>query len=202
MLNSTQVEFVHNEKYKYMLQVPKSVTSRTALPADCRLIAQTKKVVRFYTPGIERLLPALDEASDDMRVAQQAALLSQLRRIAPHAHAIAAAVASLARVDCLLSLARAAAPWAVSCEPQFVTDTPTTSLHIKEAYHPTLSQALEVECIPNDIDLGNAEHRGRMVLLTGPNMGGTLLNISICFPTDIQVFFFSSLFLLFALFVF
>ena len=52
---------------------------------------------------------------------------------------------------------------------------------MERARHPTLLGRLGADCIPNDVEIGTDEQPGRMVLLTGPNMGGMLFEVLFLF---------------------
>lgn len=78
------------------------------------------------------------------------------------------AVKVMAELDCLFSLAKSSSALGEpSCRPEFVENADQAFVDFKELRHPAL--VLQDDFIPNDVKLGG--NVGRMVLLTGPNMG-------------------------------
>jgi DNA mismatch repair protein MSH6 len=80
----------------------------------------------------------------------------------------------LAELDCLLSLARCSAGLSEpKCRPVFVEPAHQHEpgvLEMEDLRHPCIPPEREASFIPNTVNLGSAE--GRMIILTGPNMGG------------------------------
>ena len=84
----------------------------------------------------------------------------------------AKAVNVLAELDCLIALSISSSNLGgVSCRPEFV-DSDEAVFEVEELRHPCLLQEDGGSSfIPNDIALGG-EQQPRLILLTGPNMGG------------------------------
>lgn len=80
------------------------------------------------------------------------------------------AVRVMAELDCLLSLAKSSASMAQPrCRPQFV-ESEEAFVDFEQLRHPSI--ALET-FIPNDVKLGGKSER--VILLTGPNMGESII---------------------------
>jgi DNA mismatch repair protein MSH6 len=173
-LNCSSVAFGDAVATRFELVVPQSALKSRALPAQYKQTSSTKQVVRCRTAELERLVPLFEEASDELRLAQQGALGRQLQRIAVHAHTVAGQTATLARVDCLLSLASASRRNGFACMPELheASSVPHMRLRVQQCRHPTLSLSSEREFIANDVELGTEARPQSVVLLTGPNMGG------------------------------
>jgi DNA mismatch repair protein MSH6 len=81
------------------------------------------------------------------------------------------AVRVLAELDCLFSLAKSSAALGEPvCRPELV-EGHAAFVDFEELRHPALciSKGLKGDFIPNDVKLGGDV--GRIILLTGPNMG-------------------------------
>jgi len=76
-----------------------------------------------------------------------------------------AAAAALAELDVLLNFAERAL--SLNLNPPQLTDIPT--LHIRGGRHPVVEQALDIPFVANDVELHESR---RMLVITGPNMGG------------------------------
>ena len=72
---------------------------------------------------------------------------------------------ALAELDVLVNLASRALDLDL-CRPQFV-DEP--ALHIEQGRHPVVEQVLTTPIVANDVELNDDR---RMLIITGPNMGG------------------------------
>ncbi|KAI0031342.1 muts domain V-domain-containing protein [Vararia minispora EC-137] len=80
------------------------------------------------------------------------------------------AVRVLAELDCLLGLAKSSTALdEPSCRPTLVDDE-AAWVDFKSLRHPVLAARSHKTFIPNDVALGG--DKGRIALLTGPNMGG------------------------------
>jgi len=78
------------------------------------------------------------------------------------------AVRMLAELDCLFSLAKASEAIGATCRPEIVR-ADCASIDFVNLRHPALCLR-DDDFIPNDVRLGGSQPR--VVLLTGPNMGG------------------------------
>jgi DNA mismatch repair protein MutS len=76
-----------------------------------------------------------------------------------------AAAAALAELDVLVDFAERALT--LNLNPPELTDIPT--IHIRGGRHPVVEQNLDTPFVANDVQLHD---RRRMLLITGPNMGG------------------------------
>lgn len=181
-------------KDRYQLQVPIALCDR--VPASWQLVSSTKNVRRYHSPGVLDALPHFLEAEETqaqiLRTFYQTLLLS----FDEHAAALNAAVAALAEVDCLLSLYTARAAMGDNmCRPEFVSPVEGADavLDFVDLRHPCVvaadtaggggaigggltggATAGASDFIPNDTRLGVPETGApeRILLLTGPNMGG------------------------------
>lgn len=80
----------------------------------------------------------------------------------------------VSQLDCLQSLANTSQNMSEPrCRPRFSPSSGSAFLSMEELRYPCLSKDRETTFIPNDIQLGNpANSDSRILVLTGPNMGG------------------------------
>ncbi|HEY1710948.1 MAG TPA: DNA mismatch repair protein MutS [Rhizomicrobium sp.] len=127
--------------------------------------------VRFTTDELASLATRISQAGDQA-LALEKELFDQMAREAVAASAPLSAIArALAVLDVDAALAELAAQ---RRHVRPVIDT-TTAFHIARGRHPVVEAALETAqtqgFVPNDADL-SGETRGRLWLVTGPNMAG------------------------------
>ncbi|TNF89515.1 MAG: DNA mismatch repair protein MutS [Gammaproteobacteria bacterium] len=136
-------------------QVPPEYTRRQTLKAAERFITEELK-------GFEdKVLSARERALAREKALYEGLLDALLDELA----ALQALAAALAEIDVLANLATRAVDLRLAM-PQ-LTDEPR--LEIRAGRHPVVEQVLEEPFVPNDILLDEAR---RMLVITGPNMGG------------------------------
>ena len=153
-----------NRVHGYYIEVTRAQAQ--AVPADY-LRRQTLKGAERY------IIPELREFEHKALRAQEQALarekflyeglLDQLITCLP---ALQATAAALAELDVLADLAERAA--ALHWNPPELVDTP--GIAIQAGRHPVVEQVLDEPFVPNDLRL-EPEQR-RMLVITGPNLGG------------------------------
>ncbi|GAA4332023.1 DNA mismatch repair protein MutS [Pigmentiphaga soli] len=155
-----RVEF--NRVHGFFIEVTRGQTDK--VPDDYRRRQTLKNAERYITPELksweDKILSAQDRA-----LAREKWLYEQLLdTLAPHVRALTQAAAALAEIDALAALAAHAHgnDWVA---PE-LTDLP--EIEIVQGRHPVVERAIE-RFTPNDCRLGPLR---RMLLITGPNMGG------------------------------
>jgi DNA mismatch repair protein MutS len=124
-----------------------------------------KNAERFITPELksfeDKVLGAREKALARERELYEQVLTQLVDRLA----ALQATAGALAAVDCLAALAERAAQlhWT---EPRLVGET---CLEIRGGRHPVVEHFIEGPFVPNDLLLDGSR---RMLIVTGPNMGG------------------------------
>ncbi|RKP31999.1 hypothetical protein METBISCDRAFT_12979 [Metschnikowia bicuspidata] len=168
-LKRPQLSYVTVLKDTHLIEVRNGKTV-DSLPSDWLKISATKSISRFRPPKVaslhkkrryhhDRLLGACDEAFNRF-----------LQNFDSHYVFFKEIVQNLATFDCLWSLAKASTPESnvTYAQPTFVDEQ---IIEVENASHPILlrlrSQALYV---PNDVNLSYLKER--MLIITGPNMGG------------------------------
>ena len=136
------------------------------VPASWVKVSGTKKVSRFHTPEVLRLIRERDQHKEALAVACDVAFSTLLADISSRYQTFRDCIQALATLDCLLSLAT------VAMQPGYVKPVYTDDICITvgKGRHPMVEQLLLNTYVPNDIDL--ASDRTRALLITGPNMGG------------------------------
>ncbi|HWG75903.1 MAG TPA: DNA mismatch repair protein MutS [Steroidobacteraceae bacterium] len=153
----------YNRVQGFYIEIPRAQAKQ--VPAEYVRRQTVKSAERFITPELasfeDRVLGARDRSLARERELFEA-VLAELIGALPQLQGSAESIASL---DALASLAEPAATrgW---CEPQ-LTEEPCVNL--EAARHPVVERCIDEPFVPNDLVL-HAERR--MLVITGPNMGG------------------------------
>lgn len=187
VLNSVKaVNYTTVAGIEYLIEVPNADLKH--VPASWSKISGTKKVSRFHTPEVVRMLRERDQHKESLSAACDVAFSALLSSISTDYALLRDAVSSLATLDCLLSLATVAMLPGY-CKPSFITpETPThTAINIADGRHPMIEQLLPSTYIPNSTSLSTLSSnptsitsthssstpiQPKALLITGPNMGG------------------------------
>ncbi|KAL4779336.1 DNA mismatch repair protein msh3 [Aspergillus varians] len=150
----------------YLVEVENNSTAIKRVPASWVKISGTKKVSRFHTPDVIKLMRQRDQHREALAAACDKAFLALQAEIAANYQTLRDCVQSLATLDCLVSLAT------IASQPGYVKPeyTEDTCIHVQQGRHPMVEQLLLDSYVPNDIDLES--DKTRALLVTGPNMGG------------------------------
>ena len=163
-LKKKRVDYVTSAGIEYLIEV-ENVQLKN-VPASWVKISGTKRLSRFHTPDVVKLLRERDQQKESLAAACEAAYATFLRDISAHYQPFRDCVQALATLDCLMSLADIASqPGYV--EPEFTNDT---CINVKMGRHPMVEKLLLDGYVANDIELGASSPRA--LLITGPNMGG------------------------------
>ncbi len=155
-----RVEF--NRVHGFFIEVTRGQVDR--VPDDYRRRQTLKNAERYITPELktweDKILSAQERA-----LAREKWLFEQLLdTLAPYVPALARAAAATAELDALAALAAHARDhgWVA---PRLAD---AAELHIEQGRHPVVERTIE-RFTPNDCQLNPGR---RMLLVTGPNMGG------------------------------
>jgi DNA mismatch repair protein MutS len=153
----------YNRVQGFFIEIPRAQAER--VPADYLRRQTVKSAERFITPELksfeDQVLGARDKALAREKQLYEALLTQLIDGLGP----LQATAMALAEVDAITSLAERAATLQWS-EPVLV-DEPV--LQLTGARHPVVEHFSSTPFVPNDLDL----HAGRrMLVITGPNMGG------------------------------
>ena len=152
----------YNRVHGFFIEVTRGQADK--VPDDYRRRQTLKNVERYITPELksweDKVLSARERG-----LAREKLLFDQmLAQAAGHAAALAASAAALARIDALAALAHHARRHAWVA-PELCDDN---CLDIQAGRHPVVEHSIET-FTPNDCVM---HEERRMLLITGPNMGG------------------------------
>ena len=160
-LSSLKLGF--NRVQGFFIEVSRSQAD--GVPADYVRRQTVKSAERFITPELksfeDRVLGARDRA-----LAREKALYDELLgRICANLAALQGTTAALSQIDVLTCFAERAAT--LDCTQPLLVDEMV--LDIEAGRHPVVERAVREPFIPNDVRFDDAR---RMLIITGPNMGG------------------------------
>ena len=163
-IKKKRVEYVTVAGIEYLIEVEN--TQLKNVPASWAKISGTKKVSRFHTPEVVRLIRERDQHKEALAAACDVAYSQLLAEISSKYQSLRDSVQALATLDCLLSLA------SIANQPGYVKPeyTNETCISVEQGRHPMVEQLLLDAYVPNDTEL--ASDGTRALLITGPNMGG------------------------------
>ena len=153
----------YNRVHGYYIEISRQHAD--AVPEDYVRRQTLKSAERFITPELKKfedqVLSARERALAREKMLYED-LLEQLQQDIPPLQACAGALAAL---DVLANLAERALSLNLN-RPQ-MSEEP--GIHITEGRHPVVEQALDGTFVPNDLLF---DDKRRMLIITGPNMGG------------------------------
>jgi DNA mismatch repair protein MutS len=152
----------YNRVHGFYIEV--SQAQSVNVPDDYRRRQTLKNAERYITPELKAFEDKALSANDRALAREKLLYEQLLDQLAPHIPQLQCIAAAIAELDVLATFAERAATLNFSA-PQFV-DEPV--LRIVKGRHPVVEAQVE-QFIANDTDL---HHVRRMLLITGPNMGG------------------------------
>ena len=153
----------YNRVHGYYIEVSRAQAAN--VPEDYTRRQTLKGAERYITPELKRFEDQALSARERALAREKALYDELLDKLLPHLPALQNSAAAVAELDVLVNLAERAETLNLTA-PE-VTDKPV--LHIEGGRHPVVEMTLSTPFVPNDIDL----HDGRrMLIITGPNMGG------------------------------
>lgn len=152
---------------EFLIEVPNIDLKK--VPASWIKISGTKKVSRFHTPEVVRLISERDQHKESLAAACDVAFGALLTSIAATYQPLRDAVSAIATLDCLVSLSKVAALPGYS-KPTFLPSSDPPSISIVGGRHPIAEHTLPNGYIPFTTTLCSPTPLAQ--LITGPNMGG------------------------------
>ncbi|XP_060136200.1 DNA mismatch repair protein Msh3 [Zootoca vivipara] len=167
MLNCPSKDYVTVSGQAFQIEVKNSLLS--SVPYDWIKVSSTKAVSRFHTPFIVENYRHLNQLREQLVLDCSAEWLRFLDDFNDHYYTISKAVGHLATVDCIFSLVEVAKQGDY-CRP--VIKDGRSEIMIKNGKHPVIDVLLgeQEQYVPNDTHL--SEDGQRVMIITGPNMGG------------------------------
>ncbi|XP_033367286.1 DNA mismatch repair protein Msh3 [Parus major] len=166
-IKSPSAEYVTVSGQEFLIEVKNS--HKSSVPSDWVMVSSTKAVSRFHSPFITENYRLLQRLREQLVLDCSAEWLCFLDHFSEHYHPVSKAICHLATVDCLFSLAQVAKQGDY-CRPA-VQDN-RHEIIIKNGRHPVIDVLLgeQDQYVPNTTSLaGDGE---RVMIITGPNMGG------------------------------
>uniref|UniRef100_A0A8C7EJA8 DNA mismatch repair protein MSH3 n=1 Tax=Neovison vison TaxID=452646 RepID=A0A8C7EJA8_NEOVI len=166
ILKNSSIQYVTVSGQEFMIEIKNSAVS--CIPADWVKVGSTKAVSRFHSPFIVENYRHLNQLREQLVLDCSAEWLGFLENFSEHYHSLCKAVHHLATVDCIFSLAKVAKQGDY-CRP---TLQEGRKIVIKNGRHPVIDMLLgeQDQYVPNSTNLsGDSE---RVMIITGPNMGG------------------------------
>jgi DNA mismatch repair protein MutS len=164
-INNLRVQY--NKVHGFYIEVTQSGLDR--VPADYQRRQTLKNAERFITPELKAFEDKALSATERALAREKFLFERLLDELQPHLPALSTLGRALATLDVLACLAERAATlgW---CRPQFV---PQPCIEIEAGRHPVVEARLREsgagEFMPNHCRL---DAKTRMLVITGPNMGG------------------------------
>jgi DNA mismatch repair protein MutS len=152
----------YNRVHGFYIEVSHGQTDK--VPDDYRRRQTLKNAERYLTPELKAFEDKALSAQERARAREKSLYDALLAALAPQIAGLLRAADAVATLDVLATLARhaEAARWV---RPQLA---PAPGVQIRGARHPVVERELE-DYVPNDCDLHPAR---RLLVITGPNMGG------------------------------
>lgn len=152
-----------NRVHGYYLEMSRAQAAHA--PLDYRRRQTLKGAERYITPELKHFEDQV-LSSRERALAREKMLYDDLiELLAGSLRPLQAAAAALAELDVIVNFAERAIT--LNLNPPELTDIPT--IHIRGGRHPVVEQSLDTPFVANDVEL---EDRRRMLVITGPNMGG------------------------------
>ncbi|HKS57732.1 MAG TPA: DNA mismatch repair protein MutS [Steroidobacteraceae bacterium] len=153
----------YNRVQGYYIEINRSLADR--VPPDYHRRQTVKNSERYITPELKEFEDKVLSARDRALAREKQLYDELLDQIIGRLAELQATAAALAALDVLANLAERAVTLRYTA-PQ-LTDEPV--VEISEGRHPVVEQFIDQPFVPNDLQL----HEGRRILvITGPNMGG------------------------------
>ncbi|HKV96310.1 MAG TPA: DNA mismatch repair protein MutS [Gammaproteobacteria bacterium] len=153
----------YNRVHGYYIEVGRSQADK--VPADYIRRQTLKGVERYLTPELKSFEEKVLSAREHALAREKSIYDELLDKLIGQLGDLQKTAAALAELDVLANLAERAA--ALSFTAPELTDAPV--LHIEAGRHPVVEQVIDAPFVPNDLELNDTR---RMLIITGPNMGG------------------------------
>ncbi|XP_045422425.1 DNA mismatch repair protein Msh3 isoform X1 [Lemur catta] len=166
ILKNPSAQYVTVSGQEFMIEIKNSAVS--CIPTDWIKVGSTKAVSRFHSPFIVENYRHLNQLREQLVLDCSAEWLDFLEKFSEHYHSLCKAAHHLATVDCIFSLAKVAKQGDY-CRP---TVQEEKKIIIKNGRHPVIDMLLgeQDQYVPNSTNL--SENSERVMIITGPNMGG------------------------------
>ncbi|XP_033750207.1 LOW QUALITY PROTEIN: DNA mismatch repair protein Msh3-like [Pecten maximus] len=168
ILRLPALEYITVMGIEFLIEVKNN--SVNLVPQDWIKISSTKAVSRFHSPFIAKTYRRLQQLREQLKLDCHQVWLEFLSSFGENYQNYRKAVQHLATLDCLFSLA-AMAKHHDYCRPEIVADD-EFCIQIENGRHPIIQQLIgeNEQYVPNNTRLSRGSDR--VMIITGPNMGG------------------------------
>ena len=153
----------YNRVQGFYLELSRAQADR--VPVDYVRRQTLKGVERYITPELKQFEDKVLGARERSLACEKALYEALLDRLGGHITELQATAQALAELDVLANFAERAESLRLS-RPQLSDET---GLRITGGRHPVVEAVLDTPFVPNDLELSPER---RMLIITGPNMGG------------------------------
>jgi DNA mismatch repair protein MutS len=153
----------YNRVHGYYIEISKNQADKA--PADYVRRQTLKGAERFITPELKEFEDKVLGAKDRALNREKQLYEQLLETLAEHHGTLQATAAGIAQLDVICCFAERAIALNF-CRPEFAVGP---GIEISGGRHPVVEAVIDVPFIANDLDL--SEHQ-RLLVITGPNMGG------------------------------
>ncbi|MBD3618081.1 MAG: DNA mismatch repair protein MutS [Chromatiales bacterium] len=157
------LKVAYNRVHGYYIEISRGQAAKA--PEDYTRRQTLKGAERFITPELKRFEDQVLSARERALAREKGLYDDLLDRLIAHLRPLQQAADGLAALDAPTNLAERAQTLDYSC-PE-LTEAP--GIHIEGGRHPVVEQVLDEPFVPNDARLDDER---RMLMITGPNMGG------------------------------
>lgn len=153
----------YNRVHGYYIEIGKA--QKAEIPADYQRRQTLKGAERYITPELKEFEDKALSARERALAREKALYEALIESLIPHLAMLQSTANAIAELDVITALAERADSLNMN-KPELVL-TPT--LQIEGGRHPVVEQNLDQPFVPNDVNLHDQR---RMLIITGPNMGG------------------------------
>ena len=158
-----KLKVAYNRVHGYYVEIPQSQLSK--IPADYIRRQTLKGVERFILPELKKFEDKVLSARERALAREKALYEQLLQQLSEHLLALRQTAQAIAELDVLNNFAERAVSLNYNC-PALVDGA---GIQIEGGRHPVVETTLDTPFVPNDLYM---DARRRMLMITGPNMGG------------------------------
>lgn len=159
----TNLKVAYNRVHGYYIEISRSQSDN--VPADYIRRQTLKAVERFIIPELKKFEDKILSSKERSLAREKHLYEVLLLELAKEVSSLRETAQLLAEIDVLTCFAERATR--LNYHAPEMSNTP--GLSIKAGRHPVVEQSLDTPFVPNDVALHN---KRRMLMITGPNMGG------------------------------
>ena len=158
-----KLKVAYNRIHGYYVEIPQSQLHR--IPTDYIRRQTLKGVERFILPELKKFEDKVLSARERALAREKAIYENLLQGLTAHLIPLRQTAQAIAELDVLANFAERANTLNYNC-PTLVDGA---GIHIEGGRHPVVERTLDTPFVPNDLYM---DARRRMLMVTGPNMGG------------------------------